>query len=108
MTIQVKLFWDRVNDTFEGTSGSVHRMENDMNDFLKDIRDDNVKKIYIALGNTQRMGLIEYRNDTFSSNNNKEINIDQYSVNNPPPGFNSKEWGNVEKMIAENGVMLKK
>ena len=98
MTIQIKLFWDRVNDTYEGASGSVHRMENEMNDFLKDLRDDNVKKIYIALGNTQRMGLIEYRVDNFAKN--KEVNVDQYSVKNPPPGFNSEQWGNVENMIA--------
>lgn len=99
MTIQVKLFVDRVNDTFEGSHGSVLRMENAMNDFLKDIRDDNVKKIYVALSNTQRMGLIEYRDD--DSFDVVEMKNRYYSVKNPPPGFKSEQWDTVEKMIAD-------
>lgn len=101
MTIQVKFFANRISDTYEGFGGAIKQMENEMNDFLKDLRDDDVKDISIVLGNTQRMGLVVYRDNIIESENEIKIDVDQYSTKNPPPGYSSKEWGIVEKMIAD-------
>lgn len=40
------------------------KLEKEMNDFLKDIHADNVKKIYVAEGPSEKMGLVAILQDT--------------------------------------------
>lgn len=62
MTLRVKLFWDWTSDEDDLINEvSISRMEHEMNEFLSNVEEINVKKIYVALGCGQRMGLIEYR-----------------------------------------------
>lgn len=61
MTIQVKLFSGEVSQNLPSHDKKyVEKMEKQMNEFLKTLDDEQVKKIYVAVGIT-RMGLIEYR-----------------------------------------------
>ena len=79
MTIQVKLFFNKVTDTFEGSGNAVQRMEKNMNDFLSDIRDDFVKDIAIVLGNNERMGLFVYKDLVVGQEiYENEINIEDF------------------------------
>ncbi len=59
--IKVKLFWDWIGENADHIEWAIARMEKEMNDFLETKKEENIKKIYIALGEGQRMGLVEYR-----------------------------------------------
>lgn len=61
MTIKVKIFSTTIDQDTKIDRELVKGLETDMNDFLSEIRDDDVKKIYVAIGPTRRMGLVEYK-----------------------------------------------
>lgn len=61
MTIKVKLFSTDIDSAPQIDRQLIKSLETEMNIFLSEIRDDDVKKIYVAMGPTKRMGLIEYR-----------------------------------------------
>ena len=47
--------------TQQSNQEEMVNLENDMNAFLLDIKDDNkIKKIYVALSDNMMMGLIQY------------------------------------------------
>lgn len=60
--MKVRLFFDVTAGSDTNTRNkATSELEAAMNDFLKDLDDVNVQKIYVAIGACERMGLIQYK-----------------------------------------------
>lgn len=60
MTIKIKLF-SAMSSAFEDDRHLLKGLQADVNDFLKDIRDDNVRHISLQMSGDRHTILVEYR-----------------------------------------------